>query len=301
MSKLSVIIPVYQTQATLERCVGSVTGQSFSDLEIILVDDGSPDKCPALCDQLALQDRRITVVHKANGGLSDARNAGIQTARGANITFLDSDDYVAPDTYARLMDVLDRHPEYDMLEFPIWCLYGSPRQSLLTFDEHAYTDVADYWLGTRAYLHTYACNKIYRRKLFDLVRFPLGRVFEDAYTLPNILRHAACVATTEQGLYYYCWNGQGITATAQGPQLLQLLDAHLSGGMPVDDEYYMHLLNIQMDVYELTGLDPQLPYRKVTAISRLSSVKLKLKALVQNFLGINGICKVNKIIHRLSR
>lgn len=301
MSKLSVIIPVYKTGSTLERCVGSVTSQSFRELEVILVDDGSPDESPALCDKLARQDSRIKVVHKANGGLSDARNAGIQTAQGDYITFVDSDDYVALDTYTLLMAVLEQYPDYDLIEFPIWCHYGSPRQSQQSFDEHAYTDIAEYWLDTKAYLHTYACNKIYRRQLFDRVRFPVGRVFEDASTLPNILRHVNTVATTAQGSYYYCWNEQSITATACGPQLLMLLEAHLAGGMPIDDEYYMHLLNIQMDVYEMTGLSPQLPFRKVTNILQLPSVKLKLKALVQNLLGINKICKINKAIHQLSR
>ena len=301
MCRLTVIIPVYRTGATLERCVDSVTSQRLSGIEVILVDDGSPDDCPALCDRLATHDQTVRVLHKENGGLSDARNAGILMARGDYITFLDSDDYISADTYVQTMEELERHPEYDMLEFPIWCHYGSPRQSLLTFDDRRYNDIADYWLGTKAYLHTYACNKIFRRQLFGQVRFPVGRVFEDAYTLPCLLRQAQCVGTTNRGLYYYCWNSSSITATAKGMQLLMLLDAHLSAAMPMDDEYYMHLLNIQMDVCEMTGHAPQLPYRKVTAVGRLSSTKLKLKAITQNLLGTNGICRINKVIHQLSR
>ena len=301
MCRLSVIIPVYRTEATLERCVYSVTREPFRDLEVILVDDGSPDECPALCDDIASNDERIRVVHKENGGLSDARNAGIETARGDYLTFLDSDDYLAPGTYAMTMEELERHPECDLLEFPIWRHYGSPRQSLLTFDDRRYADATAYWLDTKAYLHTYACNKVYRRSLFRQVRFPVGRVFEDAYTLPHLLRQARCVGTASRGLYYYCWNSRGITATARGEELRRLLEAHLTAAMPIDDEYYMHLLNIQMDVCELTGDAPQLTHRKVSAVRQLPTIKLMLKAIVQNIIGINGICRMNKVIHQLSR
>lgn len=96
--KLSIIIPVYRTQDTLERCLESILQQSFTDYEMILVDDGSDDGCPQLCDEYARKDARIRVIHKANGGLSDARNAGIRKARGEYITFVDSDDEMVDNT-----------------------------------------------------------------------------------------------------------------------------------------------------------------------------------------------------------
>ena len=101
--KLSVVIPVYRVEATLDRCVESVVGQSFDDIEVILVDDGSPDGCPARCDEWARRDERITVIHKPNGGLSDARNAGIERASGEFITFVDSDDFLDRRTYELVM------------------------------------------------------------------------------------------------------------------------------------------------------------------------------------------------------
>jgi len=294
--KLSIIIPVYRTEATLDRCLQSIVSQSFRDIEVILVDDGSPDNCPQLCNVWAQSDSRVTVIHKTNGGLSDARNVGLEHAHGAFVTFIDSDDYIASETLQRLMEQTEG---IDMLEYPIWQHYGSPRQMLLSLTDTTYDNAADYWLKSRAYLHTYACNKIYRRTLFEDIRFPAGRVFEDAYTLPSLLKKNPRIATTSQGLYYYCWNRDGITATADGSQLAMLLDAHLMAQMPMDDEYYMHLLNIQMDVCELTGQQPQLPFRKVGSPNSLSSLKLSLKALTQNILGINGICILNKIIHQL--
>ena len=293
--KLSIIIPVYLVEATLNRCIQSVVSQLFADFELLLIDDGSPDSCPQMCDDWAGKDRRIKVVHQPNGGLSAARNTGLDMAQGDYVTFIDSDDYLAEGTLEALMN---RMAGNDMLEYPIWQFYGSSRQKLLTWDDHIYNDINDYWLNGQAYLHTYACNKVFRRELFDGLRFPVGRVFEDFYMLPQLLRRCRQIATTSQGLYYYCWNGQGITANANGQQLRQLLEAHLTAQMPIDDRYYLHLLNIQMDVYELTGDEPRLKFRRTKPVG---NIKQKTKLITLNLLGIKGICKLNKTIHKLRR
>ncbi len=293
--KLSIIIPVYRNETTLERCLTSVVGQTFRDWELILVDDGSPDGCPQLCDEWARRDPRIHVVHKENGGLSDARNAGIRKATGDYLTFVDSDDYVEEGTYRALMNVLAQHPEYDLLEYP--------------FNDHApadyvYTNANDYWLKGEAYRHSYAWNKIYRRKLFDNVRFPVGKVFEDVYTLPRLLEQCRTVATTNKGCYHYTINPKGITQTAGGQELSQLLDAHvevLKKGFPMaDDNYYMHVVNIQMDVIEQLGTQPVIPPFKVAA-SRVNGAKQRLKAVALNILGINTLCQFNKYLHKVRR
>ena len=104
MSKISVIVPVYKVEAYLDRCVKSILDQTFEDFELILVDDGSPDRCGVMCDGWAAKDRRIRVIHKENGGLSDARNAGINAALGDWLTFIDSDDYVHPNMFQVLLD-----------------------------------------------------------------------------------------------------------------------------------------------------------------------------------------------------
>lgn len=108
--KLSIIIPVYRTQDTLERCLESILQQSFTDYEMILVDDGSDDGSPQLCDEYARKDARIRVIHKENGGLSDARNAGIREARGEYITFVDSDDTMVDNTLENLIQEIQQHP-----------------------------------------------------------------------------------------------------------------------------------------------------------------------------------------------
>jgi glycosyltransferase involved in cell wall biosynthesis len=257
-------------------------------MEVILVDDGSPDQCPAMCDRWAAKDTRVRVIHQENGGLSEARNSGIEIARGEYLTFVDSDDYLETDTLAPLLTEMD---DADMVEYAI--------RDRLALPDCTYTDINEYWLKGQAYLHTYACNKIYSSVLFEQVRYPKGKVFEDAYTLPELLRKARKVKTSSKGFYHYCWNEQGITATATGQQLRQLLEAHMTNGMPMDDTYYLHLLNIQMDVCELTGRMPILPYYHVNP-KNVNGV-LKLKAILLNLLGANNLCCINKLIHRVWR
>ena len=293
--KLSIVIPVYRVEATLNCCVESVLRQKYDDMEIILVDDGSPDHCPRLCDAWAQKDARISVIHKENGGLSDARNAGIRKATGDYLTFVDSDDYVEEGTYEALLQLLAQHPEYDLLEYPF---------NAQAPGEHVYTDINDYWLKGEAYRHTYAWNKIYRRRLFDNVQFPVGKVFEDVYTLPLLLEQCKTVATTNKGCYRYTINPQGITQTAGGKELSMLLDAHvavLKKGFPkVDDNYYMHVVNIQMDVIEQLGTQPVIPPFNVAA-SRVNGAKQRLKAVALNILGINTLCQFNNYLHKVRR
>ncbi len=281
---LSVIIPVYRVEDTLNRCVESVLRQNVSDMEDILVDDGSTDCCPQMCDEWADKDCRIRVIHKANGGLSDARNAGLDVAKGELITFVDSDDYLADDTYQPLLPLMS---DCDILEFSI--------ANKLTLHDRTYHDIDEYWLKERAYRHTYACNKIFRRHLFDHIRFPKGKVFEDAYTLPLLLKLSKTVRTTSKGFYHYSVNPNGITAKANGQQLAQLLEAHLSNDMPIDDEYYMHLVNIQMDVCEQTRGPVTLPLRQVKTAAL--SNRVKIKAIALNLLGIKILCRISKTIH----
>ena len=294
--KLSVIIPVYRVESTLDRCLESVVGQTFGDMEVILVDDGSPDGCPALCDAWAVKDARIRVIHQANGGLSAARNAGLDVARGAFVTFVDSDDFLDRDTYAQVMALTEGN---DITEYPLYRHHGSPLQREVRFGQHVYESAEDYWLQGRAYEHCYAWNKVYRRQLFAGVRFPKGKVFEDVFTLPRLLEGARRIATVDCGMYYYCWNADGITATAQGEQLAMLLKAHEAAlARWTDDRYYLHVANIQADVCELTGLPPTLPLRHVSLTAPGLTAAARLKALALNTLGMERTCNLNKTLHR---
>lgn len=309
--KLSIIIPVYKVEKTLRKCVASVLQQDFKDCQVILVDDASPDKCPEICDELVKNENKVQVVHrKENGGLSAARNTGLRKAKGEYIMFMDSDDFLGKDTIPQLMEILGIHHEYDILEFPVWEHFGNPKkQNRRFFKTKEYMDVRQYWLHERGYAHCYVWNKIYRRELFNDILFPEDKVFEDVHIMPELLKPGTIVATTGLGLYYYCYNPEGITANASGKDLGQLLDAHIeilnsevlgynSYSSYSEEEkqlygiYYAHLLNIQMDVFELTGDVPKLPI-----LPFKNTYKLKIMSLI----GLNNICKLNKQIHRLRK
>lgn len=300
--KLSVVIPVYRVADTLDRCVESVLAQDVPDMEIWLIDDGSTDQCPQMCDEWAAREpQRIHVIHQKNGGLSAARNTGIEAARGDILTFVDSDDYLAAGTYAPLLQAMAEHPEYDIMEF-------SCTAAALT--DHVYDNMTDYWLKGQAYQHTYAWNKLYRRTLFDDVRFPVGRVFEDAYTLPRLLEHARCVATMQQGLYHYTDNPEGICRTAGGTQLTQMVEAQqlvLNRLRPLRGEameqYYLYALNRQMECYAKGGSIVLGKYWGSMHLSTRHTWEENVKIAILNILGIKNLCKIYKLMeeHLLRR
>lgn len=290
--KLTIVIPVFNTERTLRRCVESVLAQDYPDVEIILVDDGSPDTCPCICNDLAETDARIRVVHQEHRGLGHARNTGIALAQGEYITFVDSDDTLAPQSLVELMKTIDIHPEYDLLEYPIAERIGHPKkQRLIRFPQQEYDDMEFYWLKGRAYCHAYACNKIYKRKLFEGIKYPEDRKFEDIAILPQLLRKCRKVATTSVGLYNYYYNEQGITAKATPRDLEALLQAHNQIlFLWHDSEYYAHVLNIALDVYKLSGRVPQL-----TTLPYHNGLKLTLKRLI----GFKNLCILHKIFHKI--
>lgn len=304
--KISVIIPVFRVERTIKRCVDSVLQQTFTDWEMILVDDGSDDNSPQMCDSYAYTDRRIRVIHQPNKGLGAARNSGIDAAEGECLMFLDSDDVLHPDTFMHLSDIMERNEEYDFVEFPIFQYYGNAtRQSLLSFPPQTFTDKWDYWFNANAYQHSYACNKIFRARVFSDIRFREGKKFEDLHTLPHILNVCSQFATTDKGLYYYYDNDDGITATA-GKGLSDLLEGHihvlrdsLGWQRPANisrkafGTYYAHVVNIQMDVSERCGNEsiflPVLPYWNTT------------KLIIMHIVGMKTLCKLNKTFHRIWR
>lgn len=153
--KLSIIIPIYNAAKTLNRCIESILKQSFTDYELILIDDGSNDESAAMCDAYQQMGENIKVKHQKNLGLSAARNAGLKMAQGEYITFVDSDDSISDNTLQELMDELTQHPEVDLLEYPMQERIGhSTKERLLTFTPHEYDDAMEYWLKERAYHHT---------------------------------------------------------------------------------------------------------------------------------------------------
>lgn len=277
--KISVVVPFYGNPKNqvmhdmLARCIDSIEKQAFEDYELIVSREGTD--------------------------LSSSRNWGIEHAHGDYLMFVDADDYISEDLFAALADAIKAHPEADIIEFPTLVHEGRADEHLLTFEEKEYTNlINDYWLGCKAYTHSYACNKIYKRHLFDEVRFPVGRKFEDVYALPLVLDAAQKVRTTSKGLYHYVWNKSGICAKAGIQDLTQLLEAHIGvinrwrlHEKKGFSEYFMHVLNIQIDVYKAGG-SIILPSYKIESFRM--DIKKGLKFIAYKMLGTEKMCKLWK-------
>lgn len=204
---ISVIVPVYRVEKYLPACIDSILNQTFTDFELILVDDGSPDRCPEICDEVARRDARVRVIHQANAGLSAARNAGIEIAHGEWLGFVDSDDYIAPQFYEKLYQTAQR-TDADC----VMCSVQNVDESGKSIDS-ALMRVADEVKTGQEVLqkigrddvtpYLTAWNKLYRRKLFNTLRYPAGRQNEDVFVFAELfcqVQRAACVA---EPLYFY--------------------------------------------------------------------------------------------------
>lgn len=201
---ISVIIPVYNVEEYLCRCVDSVLDQTYRNTEILLVDDGSPDNCPAICDEYARQDARVRVLHQENKGLSGARNAGIDVAKGQWLAFVDSDDYLAPDFLERLLEACERTGS-DLSVCRWEYVRGEKIPGRGTGETRVYTGremLANLYLPDGAYF-VVAWNKLYRRELFEGIRYPLGKIHEDEATTYRIYDKVSQAAYVDRSLYGY--------------------------------------------------------------------------------------------------
>lgn len=245
MDKVSVIVPVYNVEDYLEECIDSILGQTYSNLEIILVDDESPDNCGQICDNYAKKDNRIKVIHKENGGLSDARNIGIENSTGKYITFIDSDDFVneryieilynqlintqsdiAICSYLRLNNNLDNinveinEPEVLTRQETLLRLYGNNRIS-----------------------YVIACAKLYKIELFKNIRFPKGKINEDEYIAYKLYEESNLISYNSSKLYYYRTTTDSIMNRKISIKRLDVLETF-------DEQlyYYRNQNNIEVEI-----------------------------------------------------
>ena len=222
--KLSIIVPVYNVERYLERCVQSIVAQAIDDCEILLVDDGSTDHSGTLCDELKRLHTCIEVIHQENGGLSAARNRGIEEAQGQYITFVDSDDELCPGTLKENMEFLMQHPEVDLLEYPVEVHADSKQAYLLSFgDETRQTDIFADWIRRKGYRHCYAWNKIYRAQLWSGIQFPRGEYYEDTAIMPHIIKRCRGIHYSSRGCYRYIMHEGTITTSYTYQKQRQLL------------------------------------------------------------------------------
>lgn len=201
---ISIIIPVYKVEKYLEKCIESVLKQTYTNLQIILVDDGSPDNCGKICDEYAKKDSRIEVIHKANGGLSDARNVGISKAKGRYIGFVDSDDYIKEDMYEILLNLIKKYDAdvsicnlYDVIDGNE-CI----RNKENGIREYSRLDILKEVLLDKN-IQSYAWNKLYKKELFDEIKYPIRKKYEDIGTTFYLFEKCNKIVVTSEPEYYY--------------------------------------------------------------------------------------------------
>ena len=201
---ISVIVPCYNVEQYLPKCIESILAQTYQNLEILLVDDGSPDRCGAICDEYAEKDGRIRVIHKPNGGLADARNAALDVMTGDYVVCIDSDDYVSPTHIEGMYNLANK---YDAeIAVNCWCTFldGSDPQPKVYGKERVMTNMeAIEAMFYQEMFDTCAWGKIYKSELFDGIRYPKGILFEDLPTTYKLFLKANKVAYSPEQSYYY--------------------------------------------------------------------------------------------------
>lgn len=227
MDLISVIVPVYKVEAYLDRCVQSIVDQTYTNLEIILVDDGSPDRCPQMCDEWAKRDNRIRVIHQKNRGSGAARNAALDVARGELIAFVDSDDYVAPNLYEHLYALLTQGAEIAECDY-IEVLNDNAsfnsekcKTRIYTVTEALKEHIQDHLFRQLIW------NKLYCRKVINQVRFPQDRIIDDEFWTYRVIANANKLIYTSCCMYAYRQQDESIMHQTYSMKRMQAVEAHV--------------------------------------------------------------------------
>lgn len=226
-AKISVIVPVYKVEPYLDKCVSSIVNQTYKNLEIILVDDGSPDNCPAMCDAWAEKDSRIRVIHKTNGGLSDARNAGMTVATGELMAFVDSDDWIAPDMYEYLYQRLTEDNS-DIAACGVQMVWENKTPSrMLTRDGNCVLNQEEAMRAIieESWLKQPVWYKLYKTDLIRDILFPMGKCHEDVFWSYQAVGSAKKVSVSDHVGYYYLQRGGSIMGAGYSLKRLDAVEA----------------------------------------------------------------------------
>lgn len=209
---VSIVVPVYKVEEYLDRCVRSLLSQTYQNIEILLIDDGSPDNSGAICDAWAEKDSRIRVFHKKNGGLSDARNYGMARTTGKFVTYVDSDDFVAECFVERMMTLQQKY-QADVIccDFTQTCSDNAEYTTAAQVEVYDNRQACFALMGSRYIPLVIACCKLYRREIVEAYPFPVGKLHEDEATTCKFLYAARTVVLCEDKLYAYYQNPNSIT------------------------------------------------------------------------------------------
>ena len=304
---ISIIIPVYKAEAYLDNCMKSVLNQSYRNLEVILVDDGSPDHSGALCDRYAEEDSRVRVIHKKNGGAADARNCGLDVASGEYVAFVDSDDWIERDMYELLLEQICKYDaklcvcgRYDVINGERVAGLG-PERNILLDEKNAYRT-----LLIERELDSSPCDKLYHKSIFSELRFPVGVINEDAAIIHQIISNAGGVCLLNRRLYYYNHHAGSVTTSGFSEKNLimkkhaeRTVDYILSKYPDLSDEAQAYLAKryIELCVYIIRADKAVQKAQEATfteLMHKISSAKrlLQTKELVKYFMLRFGVYNV---------
>ena len=264
---ISIVIPVYKVEKYLEKCIESVLKQTYTNLQIILVDDGSPDNCGKICDEYAKRDSRIDVIHKVNGGLSEARNVGISKAKGRYIGFVDSDDYIKENMYEILLNLIKKYDAdvsicnlYDVIDESEYI-----RNKENGIREYSRLDILKEVLLDKN-IQSYAWNKLYKKELFDEVKYPIGKKYEDIGTTFYIFEKCNKIVVTSEPEYYYLKRSDSLVNNVTESTVFDYMELILQRYLYINDnikelkqynDYYLvrTLLTANNDIKELKQIE----------------------------------------------
>ena len=219
---ISVIVPIYKVEPYLSQCIDSILKQTYTDFEVLLIDDGSPDRCGLICDEYAKKDTRIRVFHNENEGISSARNCGLDMAKGELISFIDPDDWVEPTMFECLQEALVR---YDADISAGGFVFEQEKQKIQMFETAVYGPNEILEALTLQKVNNHMWNKLYRKELFNSVRFPFSRTYEDYFVMHLVVCSARRTVTIPDLVYHYRIREESVVKTDSISHLIDYADA----------------------------------------------------------------------------
>ncbi len=313
---ISIIVPVYNVETYLAKCVDSILAQTYTNLEIFLVNDGSSDCCGKLCDEYAKEDKRIKVIHKKNGGLSDARNVAIDVATGEFITFIDSDDYVTDDYIMTLYSLIEKYEcKVSIALYNTFVEGSKPKVVNRVYREDCQTNIkAIEEMFYQEKYDTASWAKLYHSSLFATgIRYPKGIVYEDLATTYLLIFQSDKVAFCNRRIYNYLLRRDSIEGSSfsskkmdSALKVCELMESHLDILGKVMQAYqcrmmsfFFHLLLKMPDGYEQRNM----LYKRIKAIrwSVLCNSRARKKARVASLLSYFGLGVVKGVFHLIDR
>lgn len=278
---ISVIVPVYSVEPYIRQCIDSIVNQTYDNLEIILVDDESPDNCPAICDEYSLAHENVHVIHKPNGGLSDARNVGIAAARGEYLGFVDSDDWIAPDMYEYLYNGLQQ-TNADIAVCELYNVWKNKSQATYRSSTRLFSGRGCLRALLQLKVGNYAWNKLYRRSLWaDDIHYPKGLKYEDVRTTYRVFERASIVVALPEAKYYYRRHNESITGTKSILNQGQCVESRMTRFNAIGADWPDLHAFLYKEIYEYT-----LQFKKTVSSANKTefSENLELITTISSFL-----------------